>query len=85
MNSEQLVLALDDVRLKIPWSGRSPRDLTRGHEFIIFKAQGGVGDVFLESLGQLKLAIEQPALKKRGPSPRAPSLRPLPWEGGNHG
>ena len=30
VDSRQLALALDDLRLKIPWSGRSPRDLTKG-------------------------------------------------------
>ncbi len=36
---EQLELALDDVRLKIPWEGRSPRGLTRVRISSIFKAQ----------------------------------------------
>jgi len=39
MNSSQLSLALDDVVLEIPWSGRSPRGLTRVANSLIFKAQ----------------------------------------------
>ncbi len=34
---DQLALALDDVRLQLPWSGRSPRDLTRVASLAIFK------------------------------------------------
>ncbi len=29
LNSRQLELELDDVRLNLPWDGRSPRGLTR--------------------------------------------------------
>jgi len=29
MISEQLVLELDDVRLDVPWAGRSPRELAQ--------------------------------------------------------
>ncbi len=35
----QLALALDDVRVRIPWAGRSPRDLTRASSSVIFKAR----------------------------------------------
>jgi hypothetical protein len=35
---DQLELEFHDVRLKIPWSGRSPRELTRVHLEGIFKA-----------------------------------------------
>ncbi len=34
----QLILELDDVRLRIPWEGRSPRVLTRVARSLIFKA-----------------------------------------------
>ncbi len=40
MNSEQLELALDDVRLKIPWGGQSPRGLTTAYERFTLKTQG---------------------------------------------
>jgi len=36
----QLELSLGDVRLKIPWAGRSPRGLTRASNLIILKTQG---------------------------------------------
>jgi len=35
----QLELDLNDVRVRIPWSGRSPRGLTRARLAFIFKAQ----------------------------------------------
>ena len=34
---EQLELALDDVRLKLPWGGRSPRALTGGSRRLFLK------------------------------------------------
>ena len=36
---EQLALALHDERLKIPWEGRSPRELTAAYKTFILKAQ----------------------------------------------
>ena len=39
-NSEQLELDLDDVRVRVPWEGRSPRGLTRGANLFIFETQG---------------------------------------------
>jgi len=38
MNSTQLELELHDVRLQLPWDGRSPRELTRVGLSSIFKA-----------------------------------------------
>ncbi len=36
MLSDQLELELDDARVRIPWGGRSPRDLTKcGKLFIL--------------------------------------------------
>ncbi len=35
----QLELGLDDVRLRVPWSGISLRALTRGYKGFILKAQ----------------------------------------------
>jgi len=40
VNSKQLELALYDVRSRIPWSGRSPRELTRVAQSFIFKPGG---------------------------------------------
>ena len=46
MNSEQLVLELDDARLRIPWDGRSPRSLTRcGKLFILEELPTGGPEV----------------------------------------
>jgi len=58
MNSDQLVLALDDVRLKRavePWGGRSPRELTRGYESFIFRRKAGKSVSELVSGDQLEL------------------------------
>ena len=62
--SDQLELALDDKRLKIPWEGRSPRELTRVHTEGIFKASAAKsvsasadleqGDLFLEATKELR-------------------------------
>jgi len=38
-DGEQLEMALGDVRVKLPWNGRSPRDLTRVALSGIFKAR----------------------------------------------
>ena len=39
MNSSQLELELEDVRVRVPWDGRSPRALTRCAMRPIFKAR----------------------------------------------
>ena len=39
MISDQLALALDDVRLKTPWGGASPRELTAAYLRFTLKAQ----------------------------------------------
>ena len=36
--TEQREFELDDVRLVLPWGGRSPRELTRARVSFIFKA-----------------------------------------------
>ena len=60
----QLELGLDDVRIRIPWQGRSPRDLTRIAQSIIFNAGAAGRHEFPEiDPGQLKLfpaAIREP-------------------------
>jgi len=41
-DGDQLELELDDVRLRIPWGGRSPRELTRcGKLFILSELPTG--------------------------------------------
>ena len=72
---EQLELSLDDVRLKIPWGGRRPRDLTRSANglFLSRRAQKSVSD---------SVNVDQYDLFKKA-APRysgAPLLYPL--EGG---
>ncbi len=39
----QLELSLDDVRVNVPWVGKSPRALTRAALSPIFKAQAAKG------------------------------------------
>ena len=72
---EQLVLSLDDVRLKISWDGRSPRGLTRACNNVIFKAQAAksVSDFAIDPR-QLDL-LERQKLKRpwyEGASPLLP-------------
>ena len=76
MNSTQLELVLHDVRLRIPWAGQSPRDLTRARLSGIFKAQAGKSaSVGFVDPFQLELALRS----GKGPraSPGAPLLIPL--------
>ena len=39
-DSDQLELALEDVRLRIPWGGRSPRSLTECGKLFIHRECG---------------------------------------------
>ena len=75
---EQQELKLDDVRLRLPWGGRSPRVLTRGHSFSIFKAQAAKRTTDFDNDEQLELWPE-PA--EEGPEVLvyfgAPSLLPV--------
>ena len=75
MISDQLELALDDVRVKIPWAGRSPRDLTRARSpiFLSQEAQKSVSDLIY--VDQLELLPE--AVKEGPPFRGAPLLIPL--------
>ena len=75
----QLVLELVPMKeLRIPWEGRSPRDLTRVGLSGIFKAQAAKNTGGDDRTGQLELwpelAEEGPAVVYRG----APLLRALP-------
>ncbi len=62
MPGEQL-----EMRLKMPWEGKSPRVLTRAFRAFSFTAEGmgrldqdasPVGDIEQEELGQLLLSFE---------------------------
>ncbi len=80
--SDQLELALLDLRLKCspnPWSGRSPRELTKGWIRCKLKAQGGGHEVDLRQLDFFVGPGGVPVSKKVGPSvSAAPTLLPLP-------
>jgi len=80
---DQLVLALDDVRLQrvvVPWDGRSPRVLTKAYQRFKFTAQGGGHEVdprqveIFDGYGQVPIRKERASRVSRG----APSLLPLP-------
>ena len=68
---EELVLALDDVRVKpavVPWAGASPRDLTREGIRRILKAQAGksMGDGCDTEQYDLWLSIKKAPWKYQG-------------------
>ncbi len=75
LNSYQLELELDDVRLRLPWGGRSPRGLTRAHELFIFKAQAekSTSAIVDPAQGDLFETVARP-----GVWGGSPSLLPLP-------
>jgi len=81
---EQLVLSLDDVRLKrvvVPWDGLSPRDLTRAGLRRILTAQDGGHEVDPRQVEMFARFGRAPIQKGRAPAyAGAPSLRRLPWE-----
>ncbi len=75
LNSNQLELKLDDVRLSVPWDGRSPRGLTQVASSFIFEARAKKGRppmMLPASPEQLEFWPPRPG----GASP----LLPLPWE-----
>ncbi len=74
----QLELALDDVRRRIPWAGRSPRGLTRSASLFIFEPSGKKKRERIRDPSQLELfarAVEGPPVYGG-----APSLLPFKWE-----
>ncbi len=79
MNSGQLELALDDVRVpvaRVPWSGSSPRDLTRAR-LALFLEQSGKKS--MRDLLQYDLFADLSMLAERAPEEYsgAPSLLPF--------
>ncbi len=54
---DQLELALDDVRRRVPWEGQSPRGLTRGAGVLYSRRKPGRSTCALE-LGQMDLFCE---------------------------
>ncbi len=79
---EQLVLSLDDVRLKrvvVPWGGRSPRVLTRAWERFSLEAQGGGREVDPRQVEMFARFGRAPVQTKSRPAyGGAPTLRRLP-------
>jgi len=52
MNSSQLELELEDVRVRIPWEGVSPRALTKGASLLYLNREGPEDDRKRRSMGQ---------------------------------
>jgi len=76
---EQYELALDDVRVRVPWSGVSPRALTRVNNDVKFSVTRQKNMSALVLRGQYDLFVAPS--KKGGPAKGgAPPLLPLPWE-----
>jgi len=73
----QLELILCMPELSVPWEGRSPRELTRGHDILIFRRKAGKSVSEFVDPDQLEL---WPELTEKAPSilEGAPSLLPLP-------
>jgi len=74
LHGEQLAFELEDARVSVPWSGRSPRGLTRGANLFILKAwpQKSVSDPMQTEMFEYGLD-----LKVRIPYLGAPLLLPL--------
>ena len=72
----QLDLELSDIRVRIPWSGESPRSLTRVQIALFLKRERQKDDCFFVDPDQLDLFLEATVgpLGYRG----APLLLPLP-------
>ena len=77
--NEQLELALDDVRLSIPWDGISPRALTKGAKVLFSKRERQRTTDFVD-VDQVDIWLTD---TKKGPPlwGGSPSLLPLPRGG----
>jgi len=71
----QLELGLNDVRVRIPWGGHSPRDLTRSAKMLYSKRERKKSMSEFVSVDQVEL---WPSTEK-APYQGAPSLLPLPF------
>ncbi len=80
MNSEQLDLFEGEVA-RLPWRGRSPRDLTRVGLGLFLRREPQKDDRFFVDPNQVEMFPV--AMRKPPEYQGAPLLRPLP--GGNHG
>ena len=81
MISDQLNLRLEDPRVRIPWGGISPRDLTRSRLALFSRQEPQKDDRFFVDPDQYDLFLA--AITGRHRYGGAPSLLPLP--GGEHG
>jgi len=75
LNSTQLELELDDVRLNLPWGGRSPRGLTRAATSVILKARAA--ESMSEFVDPAQSEIFVARSKRRPQYEGAPLLRRL--------
>ena len=66
MNSDQLELELDDVRLRIPWGGRSPRSLTECGKLFIH-TELPAGGLIQDALDQYTLFLQGGRYGEQGP------------------
>jgi len=75
---EQLELALFP---REPWNGVLPRGLTRGFNYVIFKAraEGDSGRTFVDR-DQLELPLGDRKNRPRSSGRPSVTLLPLPWE-----
>ncbi len=76
MNSTQFELGLGDLRVMIPWDGKSPRDLTRARIALFSKRERQKDDRFFVDSVQYDLFLA--AIPGRLQYGGAPSLLPLP-------
>ena len=78
MNEVQLSL---DLFPGVPWDGRSPRVLTKGHLGLIFTALAPKARAISLDPRQLEFWPPEEKAPRRG-APSAPTLLPLPYEVG---
>ena len=72
----QLVLELGDAKLRIPWGGRAPRELTKIRKTLFLRREPQKDDRFFVDPGQYDLFLA--AIRGRRQYGGAPSLLPLP-------
>ena len=72
----QLELALEDVRVRVPWNGVSPRALTKASSALFLERKRQKHERFFVDLNQYDLFLA--AIPGRLQYGGAPSLLPLP-------
>jgi len=76
----QYELDLEDEVKVIPWDGISPRVLTYGHKLLFSRREPQKNERFF--VGERQYDLFPAAIRGPQVSPGAPSLFPLPDEGG---